>query len=205
MRPLQITLFVLGFAILTAQSFRDVYVKWLEPRGSVLDQFRAKAESDVARARNLAELVALYRDAHQKVEDYEKTHPPVSGPEFERNQTEPYKSEAIIRGAIEDWESTARERHDVVFFWCFGLVVLAGGLWVYRISSAWLGMTLITTGFCEMIWWCSPSFRSFGNDVEVERLLTLKIVLSLISWIILAGVWLVNERSRKSTPPPGFK
>src|SRR2546423_651334 len=107
MRPLQITLFVLAVATLTAQSFRDVYVKWLEPRGSVLDQFRAKTESDVAHARDLAALVALYRDAHEKVQEYEKTHPPATEfGKYELEDREPYKSEAIIRKAIEEWEST---------------------------------------------------------------------------------------------------
>lgn len=196
MRALQITLFVLGLSILTAQSFRDVYMKWLEPRTSVLDQFKEKAESDVARAHNLQELVALYKDAHSKVKQYEQSHPEDTRPDYERSQTEPYKTEATIRGAIEEWESTAKERRSLLFFWSFGVVVVLAGMWLYRGGKAWLGMTYVITGFAEMIWWCSPSFRSFGSD-ELERLLTAKLILSLISWLLLIVVWGLGNCGRR--------
>jgi hypothetical protein len=35
MKRLQTTLFVLAFIIIGTQSFRHVYVKWIEPRSSV--------------------------------------------------------------------------------------------------------------------------------------------------------------------------
>jgi len=48
MRSLQAALFVLLMLVLSARTFRHVYVEWLEPKGSVLDEFREPVEKDIA-------------------------------------------------------------------------------------------------------------------------------------------------------------
>ena len=69
MKALRVTLFLIAMTVLVAQTFRDVYVRWMEPRGSVLDRFSTKTEQDISSARSLDQLVALYAAAHQRVLD----------------------------------------------------------------------------------------------------------------------------------------
>ena len=70
MKRLQITLFVIAFVILGTQSFRHLYVKWIEPRSSVLDSFRVPVDTAIASATSLGELVAMYEQAHSAVQDW---------------------------------------------------------------------------------------------------------------------------------------
>ena len=75
MKATRTALFVIAFLIIGSQTFRHAYVRWLEPRGSVLDKYAAAGEKQAASAKSLEELAALYDQAHKKVEEYEKTHP----------------------------------------------------------------------------------------------------------------------------------
>src|SRR5579872_5887568 len=139
MRKLQITLFLIAFSILTFQCVRDVYVKWFETHTSVLDKYRKKTEADLASSKDLNQLLVLYDAAHKRVEVYETTHPPANDPsaEYGREQTEPYKSEASIKAAIKAWEDNARERRQVIFYWCCGVVSLIVGIILYRYLKNW--------------------------------------------------------------------
>ena len=206
MKRLQITLFVIAFVILGTQSFRHVYVKWIEPRSSVLDSYREPVDTAIASATSLDELLAMYEQADSAVQEYESNpdNPRIpstryGGPgrpygERERLQTEPYASQLKIEQAIWDWERRAKGVFELRFFWGCGLLSILLGVWCHRKWNAWLGMAAIIAGFSEMAYWTSPLARSFGGMPEFERLLTHKLLLSFISWGLLVTLWLLADR-----------
>ena len=65
MRGLQITMFILGLLVIGTQTLRHVYVKWIEPTGSVLDAYRDPVEKDISKSNDLDELVAHYKKAQK--------------------------------------------------------------------------------------------------------------------------------------------
>ena len=168
MRGTQVTLFVIGLMILGTQSLRHVYVKWIEPTSSVLDQYRPPIAEDLTATQDLDELVAIYESARQKVEAYEETASLEEIDLSKRTGREAYMSEQVARSAIERWEAQSK--------------------------SPWLGMVGIITGFTEMAVWTSPLWRSWGPQGQFERLLNQKLLLSLVSVALLVGLWLWNAR-----------
>src|SRR5262245_26151126 len=113
MKALRTTLFVLAMVSFATQTYRHVYVRWLEPRASVLDKYGTEAEHQAASAQSLQDLESKFAVAHQHVLDYEKQNPPQPDKEpmsaYERQDREPYKSEQTLRRAIEEWESQHKD------------------------------------------------------------------------------------------------
>jgi branched-subunit amino acid ABC-type transport system permease component len=58
-------------------------------------------------------------------------------------------------------------------------------------------MAAVIAGFSEMAFWTSPLVRLPGAGTEFERLLNNRLVLSLVAWVLLLGIWLLLERTRK--------
>ncbi len=197
MRSLQITLFILGMITIGTQTFRHVYIKWIEPTGSVLDEYREPVEEEIALSEDLDELLALYDEAHNRVQ---AAGTDVTQPEnpFQRSMREPYRSEQRIRRAIEQWEAQSKRVFELYFYWMLGLASITGGLVAYTRINRWLGMVGIITGFTEMAWWTSPLLRTFGPQGQFERLLSAKLVLSLISAGLLVALWLLMEKRRRT-------
>src|SRR5436309_2889778 len=106
MRALRVTLFVIAFVALASQTFRHGYVRWLEPRASVLDKYNTETEKQITTAKSLDELVALYAAAHAKVEQEKARAAQTEKDEMHRinAEVEPYKSESTLKRAITDWE-----------------------------------------------------------------------------------------------------
>src|SRR5690348_12993123 len=114
---MRITLAILGMLallIVAAQTFRHVYVRWVEPRHSIMDQFREKTEQEIAESKPLPELAEQYAEVKKKVKEEDAKYEeqmkqrPVSerNSDYERLQREPYKSEQLLQNAID-----LRERH----------------------------------------------------------------------------------------------
>jgi hypothetical protein len=193
MKALRVTLFLIAMTVLVAQTFRDVYVRWMEPRGSVLDRFSTKTEQDISSARSLDQLVALYAAAHQRVLDYEKTNPPKSDQEdYQRKQQEPYASENKVREAINDWEEKSKEIFELHRFWAAGLFALVLAVLVAR-RDRWIAMSLLIVAFSEMVYATCPSFR--GPQPEFDHLLVQKVIFSLLSLLCLLWAWRWTNRS----------
>lgn len=195
MRPLQITLLILGLLFQSTQTFRLVYTKWLEPKDSVLDKYNEKVEKDIEGSENIEELLALYDQAYQKVKEYENNP---KKPEIEykdRGAKEPYKTERKIRSAINEYESHSFQIHKLRFFWFCGLCSILMGFIVYIKVERWLGIVGFITGFSEMIYWtCPVIFGIFGARFEFERLLNNKLFFSIITWFLLVLSWFILNR-----------
>ena len=197
MKTLQRTLFVVTALVLFTQTVRHLYVRYLEPTGSVLERYEPPVAADIKKANSLDDLLRLYDEAHNKVKaaDAESKEQPKDPTVVSaRIEEEPYKSESLLKESIRDWESKSKEVFELRYFWISGLAFLGIGLLCYRKGSPLLGLTLVIAGFSEMIWATSPSFRG-GSQSEFDRLLTNKVILSAISLVLLLAVGHLGGRA----------
>jgi len=187
MLTLQRVLFVLAFVFLSIHSVRLSYHLWFEVGTSVLDAYDEAVEVDIRKATSLEQLVQRYESAHKKVEDYEadETNPRLEP--YERNQTEPYQSEHLLREAIVDWERKSREIAKIRVYWLSGLFFLVVGIAAYKWANPWLGIAALIAAFSEMVYWSSPSYFS-GRSHEFERLLQNKLAFAAASMVLLMVV-----------------
>ncbi len=169
MRSLQATLFVLVMLVLSTQSFRHVYVKWVEPTGSVLDEFRETVDEDIAASKSLDELKAMYAKARTGRQDFEKDKPLRDVDLAKRTNREVYRSEQELREAIVRVEGQERDLTRLWFYWLCGLLSVVLGLLAYARVNPWVGMVGLITGFVEMAVWTSPLWRSHGPQGSFDR------------------------------------
>lgn len=203
MRSLHITMFVLLMLVLTTQTFRHVYVKWIEPTGSVLDEFREPVEQEIVASDDLAELKARYAKAHAARHASEASKP-LREIDLERRTGRPvYAEEQELRAAIERVEGHEKARFQLWFYWLCGLASVAFGLLAYTKLDPWVGVVGMITGFVEMTVWTSPLWRSFGPQRTFDQLLTLKLALSAATLGLLVATWLLGERRRRALAASG--
>jgi hypothetical protein len=187
MKALQRTLAILACLFLVIQAVRHAYVLWLEPRNSVLDKYDRPLRDEIAAARSVDELLARYDPVRKEVDrvkaDRRAADPRASFEELQ--DTEPFKSEASLREAIQSWEERAKEIHSLRFYWLVGLILVLVGAASYLRLNAWVGMTLLIAGFSELIYWTSPTFLGAVTK-EFDRLVVNKLVLSLVALALLA-------------------
>jgi hypothetical protein len=196
-KALQVVLIVFGtygLIQVTVQSFRHAYILWVEPRQSVLTE---DVGQRIQAARTLDELVARFRDAKRKVEEWERNK---SAEELSRadRSREPYQSERMLRGAIEAWEGQHRQISQLHFYWWCGFVALIAGIATYLRVQRWVGASFLIAGFGEMIWWTSPTFRILSAESEFDQLLRWKLIYSLATLVLLLALWIcVGAISRR--------
>jgi hypothetical protein len=187
MKTLQKILAIIAILILVTQTVRHVYLRWLQPRQSVLDKYEQPLKDDIKSAQSLGDLVRKYDEVYKKVqtEKADKSKPSLSY--SEKSETEPYKSEIALKEAIRSWESKSKEIHALRFYWFCGLIFLILGAVFYKKFNRWFGLTLMIAAFSEMIYWTSPTF--IGPETrEFDKLLTYKIIFSLLSFLLLISV-----------------
>jgi hypothetical protein len=144
----------------------------------------------------------MYRPAIDKVREEDARVPTDERlPSYEREQLEPYKTEAQIRGAIEEWETHHRRLVALHFFWWVGFATMMIAAVAYLRWSRWLGISLFVLGFLEMFYTTCPSLASFGFPLEFERLLVLKLLYSAITLgLVLVGWWIALRQWRQPRP-----
>lgn len=209
MKALRTTLFLLAVLVLTTQLARHLYVRYLEPRGSVLDRFeQTETAKAIKSAASLDELVSRYAEARKRVDSLDeerkraearlsKDERDVFRDAFNEKHKEDYERKSDLRSAIEEWEEHSREIFELRIFWLFGLVFFAAGALLLLKGRDWLGMSFIIPGIIEMIWWTSPSFRFAGSRLEFERLLMNKLFFTVVTLILLIAAWVLRERMGK--------
>lgn len=192
MKPLQISLAILAFVALMAQTVRHAYMLWFEPRGSVLDKYDQPVKEQITTAASLDELVRRYDAVHKEVEEAKqeraKNGAEMSPLDLESTSEEPFKSERMLRDAIQQWEQRSKEIHEIRFYCAVAFILFLLGIFIYRKVNRWFGLTLMIAAFSELIYWTSPTF--LGTTREYDRLLMNKFVLSAISLVLLiAAIW----------------
>jgi hypothetical protein len=192
METLKKTLFLIAFIILLTQTVRHAYYRWLEPTNSVLDKYGEPLKEKIKNAESINELLSKYDEVHKKVKVVEADSSISKIPRYERSEIEPFKSEQMLRNAIEEWEMRSTEIFKIRLYSSFGLLFVILGLFIYKRSNEWLGLALIITGFAEKIYWTSPSF--FGSStLEYTRLLNNKFYISLLAFIVLLIVAIMTN------------
>ena len=184
MKTFERILFLVAFLFIDVYTTRHIYQRWLAPETSVLDEFRTPTESAISSAAELQQLLAKYRPALAAVRQLERQNAGKSSSDWRFEDQEPFKTEASLRAAIEEWEAKQREIFEMRVYWTFGLIAATIGFIVHRKKSRWLGLALLITGFAEMIWWCSPTWFSRATT-ETARLLNNKLVLSVATFVLL--------------------
>jgi hypothetical protein len=184
MEALKKTLFILSVVAVTTYTIRHMYLKWVEPRTSVLDKYEEPMVSEIKKATSLEELEKLFSEAHAKVLVYDAIDSIKAMEYYQRTQLEPYKIEQEAREAINAWERQSHEIFKIRFYWILGLMLAIIGLGVYKKVNIWLGIAVLITGFAEMVYWTSPSFFN-GAEFEYNNLLTNKIILSVLTLVLL--------------------
>jgi len=191
---LQKTLAIIAFLILVSQTIRHTYLRWFEPRTSVLDRYDKPLKDEITNAASIDDLLRRYDPARKQV-DAARQELSKAGkklPYDEEKDLEPYKSEQALREAISDWETKSKEIHEIRFFWLIGFAFFAAGLLIYKKMNRWLGLTLLIAAFAEFIYWTSPTFLG-ANTREFDRLLGNKVAFSVVSLILLMAVIRLND------------
>lgn len=189
-------LFVIAMVIATTQTFRHVYVKWIEPGTSVLDEFKDKIDTEIKSAKGLKELTEMYRKAKERVKKYEsnKSNPTIKS--GDRYHKEPYKTERAIKSEIKNREHDNKQLFKLKFYWIAGLLSFLLGVFVFRKFNAWLDFSGIVAGFSEMLYWTSPLFHYRLLSKQFVALLNYKLAFSLITLIILITLWILADKKK---------
>jgi len=200
-RALQKTLAIVAFLVLAPQTLRHAYMLWLEPRGSVLDKYDQPVKGQITASSSLDELLRRY-DSVRKQVDKAREELSKEGKSLAYNETlefEPYKSERLLKDAVQEWEKRSKEIHALRLYWLAGCAFLVLGLLSYRKLNRWFGLTLLIAAFSEFIYWTSPTF--LGDTREFDRLLGYKLALSAVSLVLLITViWFLQIFAENREP-----
>jgi hypothetical protein len=203
MRVVLIILGLLAVLIAGSQTLRHIYVRWVEPRGSLLDQFQGQAAQDIAASKPLGELVAQYGEAKKRVDEEDaKLNEVQRETEYRRMQQEPYKSERQLNEAITQREEHHRQLRELHFYWWCGIAIAAIGFVAFFKLNRWFSVSLMILGYIEMIYGTCPSFRSFGAAQEFDTLLTAKTIYSLLTVAVVLVYWRWIAGSAAATSAP---
>jgi hypothetical protein len=151
-----------------------------------MDEFKEEVEGAISSATDVDDLLARYRPAFQAVQAVEKKNQGKPPEEWRFTEEEPFKSEATLRQAIEEWEEKQRQLFQMRVYWTFGFATALLGLVVHKNMSHWLGLAWLITGFSEMIWWCSPPWI-YRVTTESDRLLSNKLILSVLTTVLIVA------------------
>lgn len=200
MRNFQIVLFVIAMVVSTTQTFRHVYVKWIEPTESALDQFKVGTESDIANAKTIEDLVPLFAEADRAVRAYESdsTNPRIKT--YERQTTEPYATRKKLEDEIVSREQRTSQITQLRFYWAGGLFSILVGIWAYGRINRWIGISGVIVGFSEMLYWTSPLVHRSWHGQEFVSLLNNKLVFSAATLVLLVGLWLLVAKNKLLSP-----
>ncbi len=197
MEALKKTMFIIALVTVVSYTVRHIYARWFDPRTSVLDQFDKSITNEIKNATSLQQLEKLYANAHQQVLIYDAVDSVKSMEPYKRFELEPYKQESELRTAIVEWEAKSREIFQIRFYWSIGLLLITIGFVLFHKVNPWLGLTILITGFGELVYWTSPTF--IGGSLEYERLLNNKILLSIATLILLIAAGFLTGTLKKNS------
>ena len=185
MRNLATVLLVIFSILLTTQLVRHTYMRVFYNQESVMDKY-SKKETDFPNAKSLSlkELSMIYADAEKRVKIFESGK---SRKELDlyNSSDEPYYKKNKIQEMIASRESDHKMIREIIVFWIAGILLIAGGSFVYLKYEKWVGASVVISGFIEMIWRLGPMFFMTGTAPESLMILTVKILFTALT---LGGV-----------------
>lgn len=208
MKTLRIVICILAMLVLATQAIRHVYVRFIEPRTSVLDRYeKTETQQAIQSAGSLRDLVARYDKAKKITDELDsqlnsmevgktKDEIDVVREDFKDDHEQEYRSERDLESAIQEWEEKSKEILELRVFWGFGFALLLAGALLQWKKYDWWGMSLVIPGIVEMIWWTSPSLNLGECPREFDRLLMNKLSFTMLSiLVVLAWAALVMGKS----------
>src|SRR5262249_42877731 len=143
---------------------------------------------------SLDKLVDEYKSAREKVEEWKKgkSRQEIDEAEniYRRSEEEPHKTARLYHDAIERWENNQRQLRQLHFFWWCGLACLVAGIFCWHRVHPWLGTAFFIIAFGEMIYWTSPEFRVWSDSGEFSRLVSWKLIYSIVALTLLLAMWI---------------
>ena len=190
MRGAKIVLFLICITIVSTQTFRHIYVRFLDKDESVLDKYRTEIEVEIYKSKDIEHLENLFAENDIKIKQFEN-----SNDDYEENKTykELKREKDKIRSAIRKAENLDKSRYKLTIYWTMGLICIIFGCVSYFFTSKWISLASLISGFTEMTVWTSPFFDR-SNTLNFIELLNLKLILSIITLVLIITIWLLNEK-----------
>jgi cation transport ATPase len=198
MKGFQNTILIIVVIVLSAQLAHFTYMKFLYPTQSVLDD---EVDTSIRSSTSLDELLEQYRRSEQEVKAYEDSLAPEENRRTTRRDLEPYQTNRKLRQAIQQWERKEEQIKRMVYQWTIGLLLAIAGTVLYLKRMHWIGTTFIVAGLAEMIWWCSPSISAGGSLAELERILNIKLLLTVATTFVFAANWWAWKKPQPEPVP----
>ena len=191
MRAAIIVFLFVALTALTAQTVRHAYLLWFQPQHSVLEKYNPPTQNKIKNAESLDVLEKEYAAIRSEVN---KTEADIKAGKRKaaRFDEEPFKTERMVKTAIEQWERRSGEIAKTRFAWACGLGFVVIGL-LLGLKWRWFGLSLIVAGLTQMIWWVSPSFHFNEASAEYRRMLENKFALSLVTLLMVIGLWFLFD------------
>ena len=195
MKNLITTFFIISMVILITQTVRHSYVRGFYNNQSVLDEFEDDVTLEIKSSVSLDSLLVQYEKAHNDVVVFEKDRTEDELREAFKAANKLHSVESKYKEAIRDWESKEEKIRELIVFWLAGFLIIIIGIFLYSKNYKWIGISLILSGVIEMIWWSSPSIANQGASLEFLKLLNIKLIFSIITFIVLTGMWFLFRRN----------
>ena len=200
MKGFQHTILVIVVIVLSAQLAHFTYMKFFYPTRSVLDD---QLDTSIKSSTSLEELLLQFKNSEREVKAYEDRLTEKENRKSFRRDMEPYESNRKLRQAIQNWEQKQAQIQRLIYQWAIGLILALAGTGLYLKRFGWIGTAFIVAGLAEMIWWCSPSISVGGAISEFERILNIKLMLTLATMLVFAGNWWGWQKQDKNISQTG--
>ncbi len=184
---------VIFISLLSTQFIRHAHVRIFYNQESVLDKYNKKStDLTFNKDASLKELSLIYADAEKRVKIFEKEKSKKALSMYDNND-EPYNKKVKLEEIITRREADNRMAAEIVFFWIAGLILAAGGSFVYLKFEKWLGLSLIVSGLIEMTWKLGPAFFITEAKPESLMLLNVKLVCTAVTLAALITFWFFSR------------
>ena len=184
---------VIFISLLSTQFIRHAYVRIFSEQESILDKYNKK-NTDIPfdKTASLKELSLIYADAEKRVKIFEKEKSKKTLSQYD-NTDEPYNKKIKLEEIITNRETDNRMIMEIIFFWVTGLILAAGGSFIYLKFEKWIGLSLIVSGLIEMTLKLGPVFFITGGKPESLMLLNVKLVFTAVTLAALITYWFFSR------------
>jgi len=200
MKRLITTLFILVSLVLTTQVVRHVHLLAFGSKVSVLEQFEPKSDEDTEIKKEVSTEILLKEYGELKP----RANALVKGSDWsaqqEARQQDPdlFARCDLLEREIMQREARMDDLRDLWLFSGAGMLLIVAGILLVRRGGAWVSLSFIVAGFCELLWWSKPDFFGGGAFREYGFLLQSKLIISLVALASLYGLWSLREALTKN-------
>jgi len=193
MKNIATAVLVIFICLLSTQFIRHAYVRIFYNQESVLDKYNKKDSGlTFDKTASLKELSLIYADAEKRVKIFEKEKSKKILAQYD-NTDEPYYKKNKLEEIITKRETDNRMIMEIVFFWVTGLLLTAGGSFIYLKFEKPVGISLIVSGLIGMTLKLGPMFFMSGGNSESLMLLNVKLIFTAVTLAALITYWFFSR------------